>query len=120
MTSSICFDATDIQLAADLKNKSDIFIVPSLNQDVNTYDQLAHSLHYNMFQMVVVANNGTYGGSNAYAPFSKSYLRQVFHLHGQPQASIAFFEIDNIRDFKSRKPNGGIQGGYKFKPPPAG
>lgn len=120
MTSSICYDATDIQLAADLKNKSDIFIVPALNRDVNTYDQLAHSLHYNMFQMVVVANNGTYGGSNAYAPFSESYHRQVFHLHGQPQASIAFFEIDNIRNFKSRKPNGGNQGVYDFKPPPAG
>jgi len=87
---------------------------------VNTYDQLAHSLHYNMFQMVVVANNGSYGGSNAYAPFSEAYHRQVFHLHGQPQASIAFFEIDNIRDFKSRKPNGGNQGAYKFKTPPAG
>lgn len=118
LTGAICFDATDICLAADLKNNSDVFVVPALNRDVTTFDQMALALHYHMFQMVVVANNGTYGGSNAYAPFRDSWQRQVFHVHGQPQASIAFFELEHIADFKRRK--GGQSGQYQFKPVPAG
>lgn len=118
LTGSVCFDATDICLAADLKNNSDVFVVPALNKDVATCDQMALALHYHMFQMVVVANNGTYGGSNAYAPFRDSWQRQVFHLHGQPQASIAFFELEHIADFKRRKD--GQPGQYQFKPVPAG
>jgi hypothetical protein len=120
LTSAICYDATDIQLAADLKPHSDVFAVPALNRDVATFDQMAHALHYHMFQMVVVANNGCFGGSNAYAPYAQSFERQVFHLHGQPQASIAFFEIDDIPAFKNRRPTGGVQGPYTFKPAPAG
>jgi hypothetical protein len=102
LTGSICYDATDIRLAADLRDRSDIFAVPALNRDVNTFDQMALALHYHMFQMVVVANNGTFGGSNAYAPYYLAHERQVFHLHGQPQASIAFLEIDDISAFLRR------------------
>lgn len=124
LTAAVCYDATDIQLAADLKNHSDVFIVPALNRDVPTFDQMALALHYHMFQMVIVANNGLYGGSNAYAPFTNSWERQIFHMHGQPQASIAFLEIDHIAAFKARKipsqtgPSDAAP--YQFKPPPAG
>ena len=55
-----------------------------------------------MFQLVVVANNGQYGGSNAYWPRSDAHVRQIFHTHGQPQASIAFLEIDDIGAFLER------------------
>ena len=55
-----------------------------------------------MFQLVIVANNGQYGGSNAYWPRKKDHIRQVFHTHGQPQASIAFLEIDDIGAFLER------------------
>jgi hypothetical protein len=103
LTASICYDATDLGLASDLRNQSDVFAIPALNQDVNTFDQMALALHYHMFQMVIVANNGLYGGSNAYVPYKESYLKQVFHLHGQPQASLAFFEIDDIAAFIGRK-----------------
>lgn len=103
LTSSVCYDATDIRLAADLRQHSDVFAVLALNKDVNTFDQMALALHYHMFQMVIVANNGRYGGSNAYAPYKESYVRQVFHLHGQPQASIAFLEIDDIKTFIARQ-----------------
>jgi len=109
LTGSVCYDATDIQLAADLRNHSDIFAVPACNRDVNTFDQMALALHYHMYQMVIVANNGTFGGSNAYAPYREPYIRQIFHLHGQPQASIAFLEIDDIPAFLRRgeRPAGG-------------
>jgi hypothetical protein len=118
LTAAVCYDATDICLAADLKDRSDIFAIPALNQDVTTFDQMALALHYHMFQMVVVANNGRYGGSNAYAPYKDTWTRQVFHMHGQPQASIAFFELENISEFKARKVANLATS--IFKPVPAG
>lgn len=102
LSASICYDATDIKLAADLRNKSDIFIIPAFNQDISTFDNMALALHYHMFQMVIIANNGTYGGSCAYMPLHESYKREVFHLHGQPQASVVFFEIEDVKAFLNR------------------
>jgi hypothetical protein len=103
LTASICYDATDLRLAADLRDQSDVFAIPALNKDVTTFDQMALALHYHMFQMVIVANNGLYGGSNAYVPYKDAIRRQVFHLHGQPQASVAFLEIDDIQSFIREK-----------------
>lgn len=124
LTASICYDATDLRLAADLRRHSDVFAIPSLNKDVNTFDQMALALHYHMFQMVIVANNGLYGGSNAYCPYKEPYVRQVFHLHGQPQASMAFLEIDDIEAFRSRQLDAmnSVQyaAGMTWKLPPAG
>jgi hypothetical protein len=116
LTASICYDATDLCLAADLRPLSDVFIVPALNQDVGTFDQMAIALNYHMFQLVVVANNGQFGGSNAHAPYQGIHSRQVFHLHGQPQASIAFLEIDDIPSFIKRRSGKNAN----FKSPPAG
>jgi len=103
LTSSVCYDATDLRLVADLRLHSDVFAIPALNKDVNTFDQMALALHYHMFQMVIVANNGLFGGSNAYVPYKESFVRQIFHLHGQPQASVAFLEIDDIAAFITRR-----------------
>ena len=102
LTASICYDATDLGLMADLRCQSDVLAIPAFNRDVKTFDQMALALHYHMFQLVVVVNNGTYGGSNAYLPLHEEYNKQIFHLHGQPQAGIAFFEIENIADLKRR------------------
>jgi hypothetical protein len=128
LTASVCFDATDIRLAADLRGKSDVYAIPALNKDIGTFDQMAQALHYHMYQMVVVANNGTFGGSNAYAPYKDQFRKQVFHLHGQPQASIAFFEIDDVRAFIERGANDAAtssvdstnSSGPVWKAPPAG
>jgi len=128
LTASVCYDATDLALAATLRHYSDVFAVPSLNQDVGTFDQMALALHYHMFQMVIVANNGQFGGSNAYAPYKEHFHRQIFHLHGQPQASIAFLEIDDIADFLNRKLTAQMMtssedissAAHRWKFPPAG
>lgn len=93
LSASVCYDATDIGLAADLKSRSDFYIVCALNKDVGTFDRMAEGLHYHMFQAAMVVNNGEFGGSNLFMPFQANYNRQVLHLHGQPQASIAFAEI---------------------------
>ena len=119
LTAAVCYDATDLGLAADLRHVSDVLAVPALNRDVKTFDQMAEALHYHMFQLVVVANNGEYGGSNAYWPRKDARIRQVFHMHGQPQASVAFFEIDNIDAYLARHDLSGANP-YEWKHPPAG
>lgn len=128
LTASVCYDATDLRLAADLRSQSDVFIVPAYNKDVSTFDNMSLALHYHMFQLVVVANNGTYGGSSAYVPYKEVHHKQVFHLHGQPQASIGFFEIEDVRGFKERLSTGvgapdepaSIGGRRNWKAKPAG
>ncbi len=119
LTAAVCYDATDLGLASDLRDVSDILAIPALNKDVKTFDQMALALHYHMFQLVVVANNGQYGGSNAYWPRSDAHIRQVFHTYGQPQASIAFLEIDDIGAFLERHDVSGTNA-KAWKHPPAG
>ncbi len=119
LTASVCYDATDLRVAADLRNESDVFAIPALNRDVKTFDQMALALHYHMLQLVIVANNGRYGGSNAYWPSDDQHKRQLFHLHGQPQASVAFLEIDDIGAFLERHEHTkSAATGWKY--PPAG
>ena len=117
LSASICYDATDLGLAADLRNKSDVFAIPALNKDTKTFDQMALALYYHMFQLVVLVNNGKYGGSNAYWPRADAHRRQIFHMHGQPQASIAFLDIDltEMSDFLERR-----EPDSPWKHPPAG
>jgi len=93
LSASVCYDATDLKLAADLRSRSDIYIICALNQDVETFDRMSGGLHYHMFQGVIVVNNGQYSGSSFYMPFRQQFHRQVFHIHGQPQVSIAFAEV---------------------------
>lgn len=121
LTASICYDATDLALAADLRTRSDLYIICALNKDVGTFDRMAEAIHYHMFQGFILVNNGQFGGSSFFMPFKKPYEREVFHLHGQPQASIAFAEIDPLKlikrpsqDFRDKPPKG------KWKTPPAG
>jgi hypothetical protein len=114
LTAAVCYDATDISLVADLSRVSDVFAIPAFNKDVHTFDQMALALQYHMYQYVVIANNGCYGGSNAYAPYREAHMRQIFHLHGQPQASVAFFEIDDVPELLQRK--GATSPHWKFRP----
>ena len=120
LTASVCYDATDLSMVADLRGESDVFAIPALNKDVKTFDQMALALHYHMFQLVVVANNGQYGGSNAYWPIKDVVKRQIFHLHGQPQAAVAFLEIENIAEFLKRRDPQLSGNNPSWKYPPAG
>lgn len=94
ISASICYDSTDISLASDLTSRSDLYVICALNEDVGTFDRMIESLHYHMYQGVIIVNNGKYGGSSFYMPYKKNYYRQILHLHGQPQAQIAFIDID--------------------------
>jgi len=120
LSASVCYDATDLALASDLRSRSDLYIVCALNRDVGTFDRMSEGLHFHMFQGVIVVNNGQFGGSSFFMPFSETYHRQVFHLHGQPQATIAFAEI-SPRKLVERPGNMiGDQPVGQWKTPPSG
>jgi len=119
LSASVCYDATDLALAADLKSRSDLYFVCALNRDVGTFDRMSEGLHYHMFQGVIVVNNGQFGGSSFYMPFGKSYERQVFHLHGQPQASIAFAEVSPQKLINRPNPSPAEQPDGDWKTHPA-
>ncbi len=94
MSCAVCYDATDLSLAADLKDHSDMFVIPALNRDVGTFDNMVAALHYHMFQHVVVSNSGEFGGSTVHAPFSKRHERTIMHTHGGDQVAIGFCELN--------------------------
>jgi predicted amidohydrolase len=114
ITGAICYDATDIKLAADLKNKTDLFVVCAHNKDVHTFDNMALALQYHMYQHVVISNIGEFGGSTIQAPFKEPYHRLISHVHGVGQIAISTADIDlNAFRRKTKK--------YKaFKAKPAG
>lgn len=102
LSGSICYDATDLALAADLKKRSDIYAIAALNRDVGTFDRMTEALHYHMYQMVVLANHAHFGGSNAYVPYREQYHKQLLHLHGQDEAIIAFFDVRDPAELINR------------------
>lgn len=94
LSGSICYDATDIRLSADLREITDGYVIAALNKDVNTFDSMVGALQYHMYQPVILANTGQFGGSTAQAPFKEPYHRLIAHTHGANQAIISLFEID--------------------------
>lgn len=94
LSGAICYDATDISLAADLRDKTDLFVVCAHNSDVNTFDSMAAALHFHMFQHVVITNIGEYGGTTIQAPFKLPYHRLISHVHGSDQISINMADLD--------------------------
>ncbi|MDB6117866.1 MAG: hypothetical protein JWO08_1647, partial [Verrucomicrobiaceae bacterium] len=121
LSASVCYDATDTGLTHDLRNRNDFFAICALNKDIPTYDNLATTLNYHLFQGVLVVNSGAFGGSNFHAPLKESYERKLIHFHGQAQASIGFAEISPhkfvtrpSKSYKAHSPVG------EWKSPPAG
>ncbi|MGE7994174.1 hypothetical protein ACQKPE_24800 [Pseudomonas sp. NPDC089554] len=102
LAAAICYDATDLDLVADLRDRSDVFLVAALNQDVQTFDNMVAALHFHMYQPVVLANSGEFGGSTAQVPLPK-HDRLVAHIHGNNQVAVSVFELDPA-PFKSTKP----------------
>ena len=68
-----------------------------------------------MYQPVVLANSGEFGGSTAQAPLPK-HERLIAHTHGNDQVAVSVFEIDPA-PFKSTKK---ITQPIELKTPPAG
>jgi hypothetical protein len=115
IAAAICYDATDLDLVADLRDRSDIFLVSALNQDVQTFDNMVAALHFHMYQPVILANSGEFGGSTAQVPMPK-HERLVAHVHGNQQVAVSVFEIDPSA-FKTTAPAKMVK---EPKSPPAG
>ena len=127
MSASICYDATDIKLAAALRDHVDCYVVSAFNKDVGLFDIMAESWRYHMYGHAVVANTGIYGGSTIQAPYDKPYERIIAHAHGGGQAQILLAELD-LHDFSKRtnsavrkkKPKTGTARVRALKASPAG
>lgn len=98
LTGSICYDATDISLAADLRDESHMYVVAAMNKDVKTFDGMVAALRYHMYQHVLIANIGEFGGSTAQAPYDKEHQRLISHSHGSNQLAVSVFDI-RLEDF---------------------
>ena len=55
---------------------------------------MASALQYHMYQHVVIANIGEFGGSTIQAPFKEPYHRLISHVHGVGQIAISTADID--------------------------
>jgi hypothetical protein len=125
LSASICYDATDLRLAADLSQHSDAFIVSALNKDIGTFDTMVAALHYHMYQHVLLVNSAEFGGSTAQAPYRDHFRKVIMHHHGMDQASVSIFELDLDR-FRNGLPvaaspqSTGDDAPAKIKHPPAG
>lgn len=117
LTGSICYDATDIKLSADLKDKSHAYIVSAMNKDVATFDSMVDALFYHMYQHVILVNTGEFGGSVAKAPYKEKFDKLITHTHGSNQVSISSFEM-NMFDF--RDCGRSLRSNKEVKTPPAG
>ena len=115
ISGSICYDATDISLAADLKDVTNAFLVPALNQDIDTFDTMVDALHYHMYQPVVLVNSGEFGGSAARAPYKEKYHKLIAHAHGNNQIAISIFDL-NMYDFGEQLPTTSGSGKEKKTP----
>ncbi|MFM8443147.1 MAG: hypothetical protein ACKN9W_07375, partial [Methylococcus sp.] len=104
LSGSICYDATDLKIASDLKDKTDLFVILAHNKDVSTFDTMASALHYHMYQHVALVNKGEFGGSTIQAPYKEQYHRLISHAHGSEQISINIADLD-LAAFKRMKPN---------------
>ena len=103
LTGCICYDATDINLAADLSNQTDFFIVSANNRDVSTFDGMAASLSYLMYQHYGIINTGEFGGTLIQAPYKENYERVLTHQHGGMQATISICDVDLSYGGKNKK-----------------
>lgn len=100
LTGAVCYDATDLKLSADMRDISDGFVIAALNRDIETFDSMTTALQFHMYQPVMLANTGQFGGSSAQAPWKAHYEKQIAHVHGNNQAVISIFEVDLLA-FKS-------------------
>ncbi len=70
-----------------------MFVVAAMNKDVKTFDSMVSALRYHMYQHVLIANSGEFGGSTAQAPYDQEHKRLVSHVHGSNQIAVSVFEV---------------------------
>ncbi|TVQ84765.1 MAG: RNA-directed DNA polymerase [Chromatiaceae bacterium] len=114
LVGTICYDATDLSLAADLRDRSDCLVIAALNKDVPTFDAMVQALNYHMFQPVIMTNSGEFGGSTAQAPYRERHEKVIAYIHGSGQVAISVFELD-LAAFRA-SPHAGQSKALKTRP----
>lgn len=71
-----------------------MFVVVAMNKDVKTFDNMVSALRYHMYQHVLIANSGEFGGSTAQAPYDLEHKRLISHVHGSQQIAVSVFDVD--------------------------
>ncbi len=94
LAGAICYDATDLSLATDLRDRSDCLVIAAMNRDVPTFDAMVQALNYHLFQPVVMTNCGEFGGSTAQVPYRERHQKVIAHVHGSEQVAVSVFELD--------------------------
>lgn len=133
LTGCLCYDATDLDLASDLRNQTDFFIVAANNKDVSTFDNIAVSLNYLMYQHYAIINSGEFGGTLIHAPYNEKHERILTHQHGGLQAAVSIAKVDlsdwlnapnkpdeKKKGSKKKKEEKAILQAKEMKTPPAG
>ncbi len=115
VSASICYDATDLNLASDLRELIDCFIISAHNKDTNTFDSLVTSMNYLMYQPVVLVNCGEYGGSTIQMPYREKHERVLTYFRGNNQVAVGIYDLD-LQAKKRKKPRSFSE----LKTPPAG
>jgi hypothetical protein len=115
ISAALCYDATDLKLAADLRDQTDLLIVAANNKDIETFDNMGSALSYHMFQHLMIVNTGEFGGSLITAPYKTRYERVLTHNHGNDQAAISIVDID-LSDYQRMHE----EHPKELKTPPAG
>lgn len=75
-----------------------MYVVSAMNKDVKTFDGMVAALRYHMYQHILIANIGEYGGSTAQAPYDQEHRRLISHSHGSEQLAVSVFDV-RMEDF---------------------
>ena len=94
LSAAICKDMTSAELHADMKNRTDGFVVSALTRDVHTFDDIVNACRFTMFQHIILVNSGQYGGSTVQAPYKQEYRRILVQHHGMDQTVVSICEVN--------------------------
>ncbi len=116
LSGSICYDATDISLAADLKNITDAFVVTALNQDTDSFDSMSGCTSLSHVSARYPGQCWSVWRIIGESPLQGDVHRRIAHVHGHDQIAITMFKM-NLQDFVD--PSSPRGSGKKVKTRPA-
>jgi len=88
-----CYDFTCIELRDKLRGATDLLVVSSLNRDTTTFDLLSEASIRDLHSYLLLANTGSFGGSQILGPFYGEHARCLYKVQGQRLATCEVREI---------------------------
>jgi len=117
----ICSELANLEHRARYQGAVDALMVPSWNQDLNTFSPLVESTAGDVHAYTILVNNRHYGDSRARIPAKKEYQRDLCRLRGGENDYAVVVQLDPLalREFHSRATNWPTDSD-RFKPVPEG